>query len=117
MSDFDEMQLHAEFLKILAHPTRLLILETLSDGEKCVNELHELLDLRQPNVSQHLAALKDKGLVTSHKDGTRRCYHLAKPSLVKTLLGLLQRSYPELDPAELERCRHEGRRKASGRGD
>lgn len=104
-TDPGEMRLHADYLRILAHPTRLLILESLTGGVKCVNELHELLAVQQPNVSQHLAALKEKGIVVSHKDGTRRCYHLARPAMVKNLLALLRRSYPELDSRALERCR------------
>jgi ArsR family transcriptional regulator len=92
-------------LRMLAHPTRLLILESLSKEEKCVKELHELLEVTQPNVSQHLATLKKRGLVVSHKNGTKRCYHLAKPDMTKGLLALMSRSYPALDPKVLERCR------------
>ena len=52
-----------------------------------MNELHELLDVTQPNVSQHLAALKKKGLVVSHKNGTKRCYRLAKEASFRVLMG------------------------------
>ncbi|MCC2111704.1 MAG: winged helix-turn-helix transcriptional regulator, partial [Hyphomicrobiales bacterium] len=45
----------SRFLKALAHESRLVILCVLSDGEKSVTELEELLDLRQPTVSQQLA--------------------------------------------------------------
>lgn len=89
MSDADEMQRNAELLRVLAHPTRLMILEALTKGIRCVNELQDLLAVPQPNMSQHLAALKQKGLVTSHKDGTKRCYQLPDPALVKKLLSLL----------------------------
>jgi hypothetical protein len=41
----------------------------------------------------------------SHKNGTQRCYHLAKPDMTKDLLVLMSRSYPALDPKVLERCR------------
>ncbi len=109
MNDLEKMNLHAEFLKVMAHPTRLLILAALAHGEKCVNELHELLDVRQPNVSQHLAALKETGFVVCHKVGTRRCYHLAQSELIKNLLALLRRHYPELGPKELELCRSRGK--------
>jgi ArsR family transcriptional regulator len=115
-SNLEEVRLRANYLKMLAHPTRLLILESLSKGEKCVNELHELLDVTQPNVSQHLAALKKKGLVVSHKNGTKRCYHLAKPDMTKGLLALISRwSYPALDSKGVERCRARKTKLASKR--
>ena len=83
----------AGLLKILAHPTRLMILTELAEAEKCVNDIRDLLAVRQPNVSQHLAVLKDGGLVASRKDGTRRCYHLVRPGLIRELLAVLNR-YP-----------------------
>lgn len=108
---------YAEFLKILAHPTRLQILQALSEGVKCVRELHELLDMRQPNVSQHLAVLKENGLVLSHKDGVLRCYHLAKPEMVQDLFALLGRAYPPPDLEELDKCREQRRKSgAAGKG-
>jgi ArsR family transcriptional regulator len=81
----------AELLRVMAHPVRLMILEELSHGMKCVNDMRDLLKLPQPNVSQHLALLKKRGLILSHKDGSSRCYHLAQPGLVKDLLAWLSR--------------------------
>ena len=67
----------AEFLKALAHQNRLMILCILSQGEKSVSELEELLSLRQPTVSQQLARLRADGLVTTRRDGKTIHYSLA----------------------------------------
>lgn len=79
----------AHLLGVIAHPTRLMILEELSRGTKCVNDIQEILGVLQPNVSQHLSVLKENNMVTCDKDGTSRCYRLAKPVFVKGLLAAL----------------------------
>ena len=84
----------AGLLKAIAHPTRLMILAELAEAEKCVNDIRDLLSIRQPNVSQHLAVLKDSGLVASRKDGARRCYHLMNPGLIRGVLAVLSRYHP-----------------------
>ena len=67
----------AEFLKALAHQNRLMILCILSQGEKSVSELEEMLSLRQPTVSQQLARLRAEGLVATRRDGKTIFYNLA----------------------------------------
>ncbi|HEY2137013.1 MAG TPA: metalloregulator ArsR/SmtB family transcription factor [Xanthobacteraceae bacterium] len=59
----------AAFLKALAHQSRLTILCILSEGEKSVSELEDLLSLRQPTVSQQLARLRSDGLVATRRHG------------------------------------------------
>ncbi len=81
-------------LRALAHPTRLAILEELSQGPKCVTDLEGLLPVRQANISQHLALLRHTQLVDFAQDGQTRCYYLARPKLVGDLLSLLGRSEP-----------------------
>jgi DNA-binding transcriptional ArsR family regulator len=66
-----------EFLKALAHESRLMMLCILAEGEKSVTELEQLLELRQPTVSQQLARLRADGLVTSRRDGKTIYYSLA----------------------------------------
>jgi len=80
----------AQLLKVLGHPTRLMILGELLKGAKCVNAMSELLDRPQPNVSQHLMALRESGLVGFSRDGVSRCYYLARPDLVRGLFDLLE---------------------------
>ncbi len=67
----------ADFLKALAHQNRLIILCILSQGEKSVSELEEMLSLRQPTVSQQLARLRAEGLVATRRDGKAIYYSLA----------------------------------------
>ena len=62
--------------EVLAEPTRRRILDLLLEGERPVGELVELLAVAQPNVSKHLRALSDAGLVRVRPDGQRRIYAL-----------------------------------------
>jgi ArsR family transcriptional regulator, virulence genes transcriptional regulator len=73
----DEAKRAADFLKALAHESRLMILCILAEGEKSVSELEELLALRQPTVSQQLARLRADGLVTTRRAGKTIHYRLA----------------------------------------
>ena len=67
----------SDFLKALAHESRLMILCILAEGEKSVSELEEILNLRQPTVSQQLARLRADGLVSTRRDGKAVYYKLA----------------------------------------
>jgi len=67
----------SDFLKALAHESRLMILCFLAEGEKSVGELEDLLNLRQPTVSQQLARLRADGLVSTRRDGKTIYYTLA----------------------------------------
>ena len=58
-------------LKALAHEDRLVLLCQLAEGECSVGELEELLDIRQPSLSQQLGVLRNEGLVTTRREGTR----------------------------------------------
>jgi ArsR family transcriptional regulator, virulence genes transcriptional regulator len=73
----DKAKRAAGFLKALAHESRLMILCILSQGEKSVSELEQMLSLRQPTVSQQLARLRTDGLVTTRRDGKTIYYSLA----------------------------------------
>ena len=82
--DADELDLLVEkarrasdFLKALAHESRLLILCSLAEGEKSVTELERFLGQRQPAVSQQLARLRTDGLVASRRAGKTIYYRLA----------------------------------------
>ncbi|MHB8901194.1 MAG: ArsR/SmtB family transcription factor [Thermoguttaceae bacterium] len=84
----------AETLKALAHPIRLMILQELVDGTKCVTDMEELLPAKQANISQHLAVLRNAKLVDFAQDGALRCYYLARPKLVRDILRLVSRDEP-----------------------
>jgi DNA-binding transcriptional ArsR family regulator len=66
----------SDFLKALAHETRLLLLCLLSERERSVTELENILALRQPTVSQQLARLRLDGLVTTRRDGKTIYYRI-----------------------------------------
>jgi DNA-binding transcriptional ArsR family regulator len=67
----------SDFLKALAHESRLLILCLLAERERTVGELESLLAISQPTVSQQLARLRLDGLVDSRRDGKAVYYSLA----------------------------------------
>ena len=69
--------LEAKLFRGLSDPSRLLILRTLRDGEAAVSEIVEGTGLSQPNVSSHLACLRDCGLVVSRQEGRSVYYTLA----------------------------------------
>ncbi|MBO8126480.1 MAG: winged helix-turn-helix transcriptional regulator [Firmicutes bacterium] len=75
----------AGFLKTLAHPTRLRIVAAVCKGERCVSNLENLLELKQANVSQHLAILSRAGILRSRRDGMRTCYRLADERVIAIL--------------------------------
>jgi DNA-binding transcriptional ArsR family regulator len=69
-------ELHARVCKAIADPKRLLIISELRDRELSVGELCEALDLSQSNVSQHLAILRERGVVSARREGTSVIYAL-----------------------------------------
>ena len=82
----------ADFFKALAHPVRIRILEILRRGELSVNELQAALGLDQATVSQQLAVLRAKHVVTARKEGTTVRYTVRDP-LVGDLLDLARRIF------------------------
>ena len=75
----------AEIIKALAHATRLLIVEELTDGERCVCELTDMVDADMSTVSKHLATLRGAGIVTSDKRGNQIFYALQCPCILDFL--------------------------------
>ena len=69
----------------LADPSRRAIFESLTRGEAAVKELTARFDISQPAVSQHLAALREAGLVKSRREG-RRVYYRVEPRGMKPLV-------------------------------
>jgi len=80
----------AQLLKALGHPVRLRIVEALLKEKRCVNDIKELLNARQPNISQHLYILKANKIVDCHREGKMRCYFLRKPELLRSLLEVFE---------------------------
>ncbi|AWI88401.1 MULTISPECIES: helix-turn-helix transcriptional regulator [Methylobacteriaceae] len=82
----------SELLKALAHEARLVILCLLVEGERSVSELEQLLNLRQPAVSQQLARLRADDLVEARRDGKNIYYALARPE-VREIIAALHRAF------------------------
>lgn len=72
----------AQVFKALGHPGRLLIVDELSRGERCVCDLAELVGSEMPTVSRHLSILRNAGLVEDEKRGVMVFYRLATPCIV-----------------------------------
>ena len=87
-------------LKALANRHRLIIICQLSDKERSVGELAELLKVRDSTVSQHLALLRKDGLVTARRDGQTIWYSIASAP-AHELVGALYRAY--CSPAKARR--------------
>ncbi len=75
-------------IKLLSHPTRLQILKILSKKDQCVCVFSEALGKRQPNISQHLAKLKDNKLIESYMRG-KYAYYTLKDKKIKKLIESL----------------------------
>ena len=88
----DLQSFKAEFFKALAHPLRIRILELLRARERSVQELQALLDLDQSTVSQQLAVLRAKNIVTARKEGTTVRYAV-RDALVGDLLDVARRIF------------------------
>lgn len=81
--------LQAEICSALASPVRLHILELLSSGEKSASQLLEVLDIPKANLSQHLAVLKDVGIIQTRKEGLFQYMSLSIPK-IKDACGLVR---------------------------
>ena len=78
-------QLHSEICAGLADPKRILILYALAEGSKNVTDLAEFLGLPQPTASRHLKLLRERGLVTSQREGTSIFYAVSDERIIKAL--------------------------------
>lgn len=88
----DLQSFKAEFFKALAHPIRIRILEILRSHARSVQELQAELDLDQSTVSQQLAVLRAKNIVTARKEGTT-VWYTVRDALVGDLLDVARRIF------------------------
>ena len=78
-------QFKASIFQALAHPTRIQILEVLRDGELSVGAILSKVERDQANISQHLATLRQRGLVVNRKEGNQVFYSVRDPLLFEVL--------------------------------
>ncbi|HET7212806.1 MAG TPA: metalloregulator ArsR/SmtB family transcription factor [Terriglobia bacterium] len=81
--DKDLYRRHADFCKVISHPTRLQIIDILHDGEMSVTDLATRLEVTVGNLSQHLNLMKQRRVLQSRKDGNSVIYRLANPKMIK----------------------------------
>ena len=72
----EDIERASRSLKAMSHPLRLKILCTLGDQEISVQDIVEQVGTSQSNISQHLAILRDKGILASRKDANRVYYRV-----------------------------------------
>lgn len=78
-------ELVSEMCHAINEPKRLMVLYALRDMPRSVNELAEYLETPQSNTSQHLAVLRDRGLVEAERQGSRVVYRLRHPKVIEAV--------------------------------
>ena len=101
-ADMADMAEHAKdaakFLKKMANEHRLLVLCMLIDGELSVGQLNELTPLSQSSLSQHLASLREAGLVKTRRESQSIYYRLSGDEAIRIITVLHSIFCPETDP-------------------
>ena len=97
-------------LKAIAEPRRRQILSLVRDGELSAGEIAAQFDVTRPAISQHLSVLKEAGLVTERRNGTRRLYQ-ARPEGLEELRTFLEGFWDQ----RLDALRREAERKERGK--
>ena len=82
IGDYEDL---AGVFRALAHPIRLQILMNTIGDELCVQDLQDDLGRSQPNISQHLTVLRERGLVTAERKGKRVCYRPADGRIAEVI--------------------------------
>jgi ArsR family transcriptional regulator len=85
MSTKELYEYRAQIIKAMAHPSRLLIIDALFNGEKCVCELQKIVAADISTVSKHLSILKSSGIVECRKEGLQVFYRLRTPCILNFL--------------------------------
>lgn len=81
----DDVNRASRSLKAMSHPLRLKILCTLGEQEVSVQDIVERVGTSQSNISQHLAILRDKGILESRKDANRVYYRMVDSRTLKLI--------------------------------
>lgn len=81
---------HARICKALADPKRLLIINELREGPRSVNEISAALGISQSNASQHLAILRERGIVAAERVGSNIFYEMRSPKIHQAIELLRQ---------------------------
>jgi DNA-binding transcriptional ArsR family regulator len=82
----EHIETAARALKAISHPLRLKILCVVGDEEVCVQDIVDAVGTSQSNISQHLAILRDKGVLNTRKDANRVYYRVADPRTLQLIV-------------------------------
>jgi len=92
--NFEKLRASAELatslLKVMANSDRLMLLCQLSQGEKSVSELEEILAIKQPTLSQQLTVLRNANLVSTRREGKSIYYMISSTSALAIMNVLYQ---------------------------
>jgi DNA-binding transcriptional ArsR family regulator len=95
--DLEKMKTSAgqacRLMKVLSSPDRLMLLCQLSQGEKRVGELEEILGIVQPTLSQQLTVLRDEELVSTRREGKNIYYQIASPQALAVMKVLFDQGF------------------------
>ena len=91
-----DIEIASRSLKAMSHPLRLKILCTLGNREVCVQGIVENVGTSQSNISQHLAILRDKGILSSRKDANKVFYRVGDERTLR-LIGMMQEVFCSSD--------------------
>lgn len=83
LTDRSIFEMQAEICKTLTNPKRIEILNVLKNEERTVTELVNALGASKANVSQHLAVMRHKGILTTRRDGVNIFYRVANPKVIE----------------------------------
>lgn len=96
-SELDALMEHredmADFFRVMANPTRLMLMCHVAKGECSVAELERALGLRQPGLSQQLGELRQKGLLKSRRESRSIFYGIADPRVLPMLKALYDTTF------------------------
>ena len=95
----------ANVFQALSHPTRIAVIEVLRNGELSAGAIQERLSVEQANLSQHLAILRARQLVSNRKEGNQVFYSLRHPVLIQVLD--IMRSYFQAHLSETVQLLHQ----------
>lgn len=98
VKDFDDeiFQLHCQVCKSLANPVRLKIMYCLGENELPVSAIIKMVGVRKANLSQHLAILRQVGIVRARRKGLNVYYSIADPKIIRACNILREVLYKQL---------------------
>jgi ArsR family transcriptional regulator len=95
--DSDWFDVNANLLKVLGHPVRMKIINLLRQGPSCASDTNTEIPISQPNLSQHLKALRKAGIIDCACQGTKRCYYICRPQLINDIFKALKTEHPKIE--------------------